>query len=644
MSYLQVFSEWSNWAWRLALNHLWQATIFFVIALLASLLLRRGPARARYLIWLAASIKFAVPSAVIILALSGAGIKVESILDSTHHSTPTFHYITPMVSPVVMPASYLTATKPVQSLKSPSNESPAPLSGSPVPLVMCIVWLLGAASFFYGWLKRRRQVSSAIEAGRIIGAGREWEALTKVTSWLGITRRIDLIVTPEVKEPGVWRVFGPILLLPEAISSQLNDEELETLMMHEMAHVLRWDNLVSNLNMVLCCVFWFNPIIWLIDTCLLKEREEACDEVVLRWSGAGEIYASSIKKIYRFCLSSRVSGLSAAGGSKLKHRLERVMANRTGERFSLAHKLLVVTVIVGSVILSVIAGMPPAEKVVAETNTVLQQAANGLVQQRVPRERKECDDPDVKKCVPSTSTAIAAESELGHVVVRSDPNAPLQAGTAAIAHLNEQPATAVSDVLAAKPVLEQVPVIQSAHAVDLKKFVGRYAVDPGVMENFVLDVSLEDGELWLKPSHAGKRRLIAQSVVDYLDSESPNTRISFTFDPTGNIESLKLRGWGPTIVALRLVLPAPSREGNITFKLNDFPDARIVAVAGSFNGWNQSQYLFERAGNEWICRISLPPGRYQYKFIVDGNWLVDPHNPTVVHDDRGIENSQLIVR
>ncbi len=199
-------------------------------------------------------------------------------------------------------------------------------------------------------------------------------------------------------------------------------------------------------------------------------------------------------------------------------------------------------------------------------------------------------------------------------------------------------------MLAAKPVLEQVPVIQSAHAVDLKKFVGRYAVDPGVMENFVLDVSLEDGELWLKPSHAGKRRLIAQSVVDYLDSGSPNTRISFTFDPTGNIESLKLRGWGPTIVALRLVLPAPSREGNITFKLNDFPDARIVAVAGSFNGWNQSQYLFERAGNEWICRISLPPGRYQYKFIVDGNWLVDPHNPTVVHDDRGIENSQLIVR
>jgi beta-lactamase regulating signal transducer with metallopeptidase domain len=644
MSYLQVFSEWSNWAWRLALNHLWQATIFFIIALLASLLLRRGPARARYLVWLAVSIKFAVPSAVIILALSGAGIKVQSIFDSSLNSTPTLHYITPMVSPVVMPASYIPATKPVQSFKSSSNEPIAPFSGSPLALVVCIVWLLGAASFFCGWLKRRRQVSSAIEAGRIMRAGREWEALTKVTSWLGITRRIDLIVTPEVREPGVWRVFGPIVLLPEAISSQLSDEELETLMMHEMAHVLRWDNLVSNLNMVVCCVFWFNPIVWLIDTWLLKEREEACDEVVLRWSGAGEIYASSIKKIYRFCLSSRVSGLSAAGGSKLKHRLERIVANRTGERFSMAHKLLVVTVIVGSVILSVIAGMPPAERVVAQTNTVLQQAANGFVEQIVPRESKECAEPDVKKCVPLTSTAIASESELAQVVVRSDSYTPLQAGTTAIAPLNEKLATTIPDVPAAKPVLEQVPVFQSAHAVDLKKFVGRYAVDPGVMENFVLDVSLEDGELWFKPSYARKRRLIAQSIVDYLDSESINTRISFAFDTTGNIESLKLQGWGPTIVAPRLVLPSPSREGNITFKLDDFSDARIVAVAGTFNGWNQSQYLFERVGNEWICRISLPPGKYQYKFIVDGNWLVDPRNPTVVHDERGFENSQMIVR
>jgi 1,4-alpha-glucan branching enzyme len=80
------------------------------------------------------------------------------------------------------------------------------------------------------------------------------------------------------------------------------------------------------------------------------------------------------------------------------------------------------------------------------------------------------------------------------------------------------------------------------------------------------------------------------------------------------------------------------------FKLSGFATARIVAVAGTFNGWNQSQYLFERVGDEWICKLPLPAGTYQYKFIVDGNWLVDPTNPTIVRDRRGFENSQLVVR
>ena len=65
-------------------------------------------------------------------------------------------------------------------------------------------------------------------------AGREWEALTKVKSWLAVTRRIDLLVTPDVKRAGRMACTNR-LSLPSAIGSQLSDEELETLMMHELA-------------------------------------------------------------------------------------------------------------------------------------------------------------------------------------------------------------------------------------------------------------------------------------------------------------------------------------------------------------------------------------------------------------------------
>ncbi len=635
MSYLQIFSEWSNWAWRLAFNHLWQATLFFAIALLASRMLRRGPARARYLVWLAASIKLAVPSAIILLVLSGAGVKIQSVIESSRKGAPTLEYIAPVVSPVVIPADYFN-NSPVQSPRSFGQQFSTAQNVSPVLMALTVVWLAGAAFFAVGWLKRRRKVASSIAAGHRLLAGREREALTKVTTWLGITRHIDLIVTPEVKEPGVWGVFSPVVLLPETICSQLSDEELETLMMHEMAHVRRWDNLVSNFNMFLCCLFWFNPIVWFIDSWLLKEREEACDEDVLRWSGAGEAYASSIRKIYRLCLTARISGLSAAGGSKLKYRLERIVENRTGKGFSLPQRLLVAAVIVGSITLSLIGGMPPAEEVMARTNSVLQRASTNLVEQIVPGDKQDCLEPDGRKCV-APGEVVTADKGFGNVVVQSDLNGPLETGTAAITRLGGEQ---VSSVAASKPV----PLFQSAHPVDLKKFVGRYAVDPSMMENFVFDVSLEGGDLWLKPSHAKKHKLVPQSSVDFLDSESVDTRVSFVLDSNGNVEGLKIAGWGETIAAPRLVLPPPSREGNVTFKLSGFADARIVAVAGTFNGWNQSQYLFERVGNEWICRLSLPAGKYQYKFIVDGNWLVDPTNPTVVRDEREFENSLLVVR
>jgi beta-lactamase regulating signal transducer with metallopeptidase domain len=618
MSYLQTISEWSDWLSRVALNHLWQTTVFCFIAFIVSLLLRRGPARARYLVWLAASLKFAVPSMLIVLALSSAGLK----FNSAKSSTPTLQYIAPVVSPVIIPSSSNDVAELMQHFTTQDQQ---PLNW--FPLIASFIWLLGMAFFLFNWLRRRRNVASAIAAGEIAHSGRERRALTNVTTWLGMKRQIDLIVTPRVSEPGVWRVFRPVVLFPESLLDELDDDELESLMMHELAHVLRRDNLVSNLNMILCCVFWFNPLVWLIDTLLLREREEACDDVVLRWSGAGEIYAASIRKIYRLCLTSRISGLSAAGGSTLKRRLERI-TNNHNQRFSLVQKLLVIAVVIGSISLSVIAGLRPSEDFVAHSGSVLEQATQTVLQQVV-----HDDGCKEAKCLPSVS-AIAAATELGHVTIHADTNTP--------APIVSVPIESVSEQMSAST--HTSPTFQSSHATDLKKFAGRYSVDPSVLENFVFDVSVEDGELWLKPSHAKRRRMIAQSNVEYVDAQTPSMRLTFNLDAMGNVESMRLKGFGETLVALRMVLPAPSREGNVVFKLSGFSQARIVAVAGTFNAWNQSQYLFERSGNEWICRINLPPGTYQYKFIVDGNWLVDPTNPLVVHDERGFENSQLVVR
>lgn len=84
-------------------------------------------------------------------------------------------------------------------------------------------------------------------------------------------------------------------------------------------------------------------------------------------------------------------------------------------------------------------------------------------------------------------------------------------------------------------------------------------------------------------------------------------------------------------------------SGNAHFKLSGYAQARFVTLAGEFNGWNAMHTLMMREGEDWLCAITLPPGKYRYKFVVEGKWIVDPGNPNVEKDNEGNENSVMVV-
>ncbi len=83
--------------------------------------------------------------------------------------------------------------------------------------------------------------------------------------------------------------------------------------------------------------------------------------------------------------------------------------------------------------------------------------------------------------------------------------------------------------------------------------------------------------------------------------------------------------------------------GNVTFKISRLGDARLVTVAGSFNGWDPFHTLLRKSGSTWQTSVQLSPGEYEYKFVVDGNWMLDPKNPRRNPDSDNNENSVLIV-
>ncbi len=82
-------------------------------------------------------------------------------------------------------------------------------------------------------------------------------------------------------------------------------------------------------------------------------------------------------------------------------------------------------------------------------------------------------------------------------------------------------------------------------------------------------------------------------------------------------------------------------EGLVVFYF-EYSGATNVAVAGDFSNWNRIP-LQEVKDGVFKAELNIDPGRYQYRFFVNGNWITDPENPQKISDGRGGENSLLEV-
>jgi TonB family protein len=306
----------SAWWWPRFADHLWQTTIFALIVLLAAMVLRRGPARWRHAFCLLASTKFIIPAALFIFLAQESGIQ----------SFPIFRLIQPAdqnaLSLVTEPAVTFASTYEVTVFAKdspPSNE---------IYLVLTTVWFTGTISIVLLWLIRRRRFRHSLRTGLIICAGREWSALERARQSLGMKREVSLMISTRRIEPGVWRVWRPIIILPGSMTTLLDDSELEAILLHELIHIRRHDNLVGIFQLALCALLWFHPLVWFVARKLFDEREQACDERVMEICDAPEAYASSILKVVRFCFGWRIAGVAgAASGTNLRRRIENIMNN-----------------------------------------------------------------------------------------------------------------------------------------------------------------------------------------------------------------------------------------------------------------------------------------------------------------------------
>lgn len=106
-----------------------------------------------------------------------------------------------------------------------------------------------------------------------------------------------------------------------------------------------------------------------------------------------------------------------------------------------------------------------------------------------------------------------------------------------------------------------------------------------------------------------------------------------------NISNAKKDGYPLFVYNLKLFTTTINKNGNATFKLEGFQDAKEVVLAGSFNKWDEKVFTMNKKNDHWELTLQLKPGIHEYKFIVDGTWIHDPNNNLSRGNEHGSLNS-----
>jgi len=290
-------------------NHIWQSTAFAAAVGLLVVVCRRFGPRVRYGFWLAASAKFLIPFAILSTAGRWFGQRAEV------PTVPSFSFAIEQVNEPFS-RELFSSIAPSQTPVHNVDWASMAIWG------LWAIWAVGAVCLVIRWLRGIRQVRAAVR-----------EALPQAP--VGV---VPVKSSPAIPEPSVVGVVRPVILLPEGIDAHLTPLQLKTVLLHEMAHVRRRDNLTGLIHRAVEVLFWFHPLIWWMGARLSDERERACDEDVLRSGIEPKTYAESILRICDLYLKSPLPFASGMTASSLKTRIEAIMTDRAAPRLTFGRK------------------------------------------------------------------------------------------------------------------------------------------------------------------------------------------------------------------------------------------------------------------------------------------------------------------
>jgi len=272
---------------------LYASIVWFAAWILTSI--PRGSATTKYWIWLATSLNFVLP----------LGAVLDKLL-----------------------APHLSWARPLKVIGAAGLGI---AENATLAVVLGLVWLIGATVMFTRLGLRIR--TERRDARGMSGQGAHDERPGF------LAHGVPVKFAGSRQAPAVDGVLRPHISLPEGIDRLLSEHELNAVLIHELTHAKRRDNLIRLVHEVGACALWFHPLVWITGSRLSLYRELSCDESVIRSAYGGDL-VSALAKL----ANPRESLLlQATASSFLSHRLARLAAAQPQRTGRTASTLLTVT-------------------------------------------------------------------------------------------------------------------------------------------------------------------------------------------------------------------------------------------------------------------------------------------------------------
>ncbi|MCI0493104.1 MAG: M56 family metallopeptidase, partial [Planctomycetes bacterium] len=325
---------WQVAAWTM-LHFLWLGTLVGLAAMACRFAMRHASAETRY----GASL-----ACLVVLAALPVGIAAWLVAEPFHQPLP------PGASPQLLPLppgegrgegntalpAEITASGPASATPAPSNnagKASAALASAAAMLESCVpylpwLWLVGTpitlallATGVVGTGRLRRD-SRVLEEGPIA------EACERLARSLRISRQVAVAVCERIAAPVLVGILRPMILLPPAALTGWSPDEIEMVLLHELAHVRRWDNLVNFVQRLVESLLFFHPAVWLLSGSVRREREACCDAVVVAQTNRPHAYAEMLVALAAQMPRSvlfQPAASSAMAAGRLRGRIRRIL-------------------------------------------------------------------------------------------------------------------------------------------------------------------------------------------------------------------------------------------------------------------------------------------------------------------------------